>query len=1362
MKFTISSSLKAMKKQILEENEGEVNIKMSASAEADALSESLSKEWNEELVPKLESLFTERSCGILVPQTSSELEHHPYDKHTEMFSFAQTNKHDIWVSASYSTRSYFYVYGGNITEDSVKDVTLDKGLAAKIVHNFKATDTAQQTEPFVIMQYKGKYIRYQVTISRSAIAYSSANYTLGYALVIQIPASNPFMKKLMVTLDKDENWVKAAVQSLRYWYDNESFPMAFDLGTPIPTPSTPILGVTKIGSSFFYVPSAKEVPYDRRKQFLQKTISSNQAYLPSNQVISINPAGNIQYTNSNGDFEDFDISGAMKVTDEDKYSVLRRPVNDVLLGDLRGSLSAIYPYRKYMGDKLKSYEDFIIANATNPVGEVQPQSILLDYLSVVSKYWESRFGEISPITFFSFKGLLSLIASSLRNYDKIKSSVSSKRASFDEASANDVPSIPCISQAFSFLPHQAEALAKLDKAQQIAILDVSTGGGKTITVVSDILNLMARGKIKRALVVMPNALCGQYASEIIEFTQGQVNAFVINTESVNSWGEDRIWSAAATAPGNTIFISSYDFLSNPSSIDMYEWGPVYNNVEKVKRYVNPDYIALDEAHFIKNENSNRHAAIMQLSSVEYRRIATGTLITNNPFDLPGQIGFLNPMAVGDRDEFAARYAIRGNASNGWKSNADDLIRRDLELNMFYLNYREKDWAAFLPNVVMSDFFVQMTPQQVKIYKDLVNQVMTEIKSDPALMRAWMKLQEEGEDIQLDYVSPMLLPKMQRLEQYLTSPDISEFAAKALSADDRISPKIGKIDERIALSIQANSKVIVGVHFKYSALHLLRNSKYKDVAVYYDAQHKQNLQEFKNNPDVKVMFAVIQSITEGHNLQMADRIIIADVDWTPGKLKQFIARIYRPHIKKNEKGELVNLNAGKTVYIDTILANNSADCIKWAFQTRKKIFNSRIMERCPVELSPAPSFTEDAFTADFDSRYIQGTKVRNKSNEYNAWQQQQVAEAKAKNPNPRFIRPPDGAVIKDQQVINVPWVRGMNLPVELTHGGVTLSQWLEDEGIIVTDYREAKDKLTGLTVLTDSGLGVVSKVNKSSITVKLETGNAYNITPGTAIKVDDIKVNVKKAAKAIKSVQQETQPVVKKRKKAEVEPAPIIEILPEEPEVRQTQKPAKNRKEAEFDQHSEPTKADYKVELEFALINDMAAIIAWPLDEDTADFSSYGFRLSRPSWEFHIKSKKLGLEVLNKLASKYHISDEQYDQCYSVIQESTRGRFKGENASVEDLRNFYKIAVFKKAKPGNLKIYPIVWFDEPYLMVDIQSHPGVNLTRYRFTRNDEVFLYKLCKNAAELKAVIRAIQADGLKITNLQEFKGDARESGFRL
>ena len=904
-----------------------------------------------------------------------------------------------------------------------------------------------------------------------------------------------------------------------------------------------------------------------------------------------------------------------------------------------------------------------------------------------------------------------------------------------------------------FFPHQGEALAKANKAEETSIFDISPGGGKTCLMTSDILNLINKGKVKRPLIIMPNGLLGQFAGEINFFTQGQVNVIVINTETVNSWGREDLEPLCENAPINTIFLSSYSFLANGPI--QYEMGGMkfkeFPSLDWLKSVIKPDYVACDEAHLLKNPKSSRNQACMQLRDSEFRRIATGTLITNNPEDLPGQTAFLDPSIVGNKKQFGYRYGDAFNESTGkvlkWKKNAAELIRKDLKNNTYYLMYREKDWAASLPALELEYYLVEMNDNQQKVYKGLVEETIAEIMQDPELKLAWEQFQELGSD-DSDFASAALLGKFAKLEQYLTAPDRSEFVKKALSEDDKRSCKIDKVDERIAESLKSGYKCIVAVHYKLSARHLLEHSKYKSQSVYYDAGQKDNMLKFINDKNVKVMFAVCNSLSEGYNLQMANRVIIADNDWTPGKLKQLMARLFRPNVKKDKKtGKMENLNKDKVVHIDYVLANNSADIAKFCYQTWKKIFNAQVMENCPVMLDVVPTLGEDALYGDFSK--MQGAKFMDKDKDFQKWFNNEIEEAR-KNNKATPVMPIIAKPLKGSRMIDVPWVKGMPLPE--VEGGIPLTEYMEDKDVN-SETEEArkilKDILRGCLIKTQYGMGTITGVTKSKVNFKDNDDESYSESYDKVIIFPGKKKAKKVSKMELRKLEKKLEVEIKKQNKK------IVKDLVKEKKL------AKSTSTKEVGlKKVKKTVEDTLIEAyaSIGLFNDYPMVI---LDVDDLDNVSLpgGWSRQKDYWYVKIKSKVAGEKLLAQLSKKYTIKKSILKHIEELLLQI--GKDKKKKIKIPDgMKNFFKLA-HTKASPGELKIYPWVVNSSLMLVVDKATHPKVNLSKYMF-KLDDGYYYKIVKNVLALNATIQQVLNEDITIVNMKELKEDALDIGYKL
>ena len=118
---------------------------------------------------------------------------------------------------------------------------------------------------------------------------------------------------------------------------------------------------------------------------------------------------------------------------------------------------------------------------------------------------------------------------------------------------------------------------------------------------------------------------------------------------------------------------------------------------------------------------------------------------------------------------------------------------------------------------------------------------------------------------------------------------------------------------------------------------------KAVAVKFTGDEKSNklkaFNAFKTDPSVQILIANEQGMSEGHNLQMASRMIRVESPWGPGALNQTSARIFRP----DPKGALGGKMARDVIYLDWVLADNTMEVPKLARVISKQFSIQRFTE-----------------------------------------------------------------------------------------------------------------------------------------------------------------------------------------------------------------------------------------------------------------------------------------------------------------------------------------------------------------------------------------------------------------------------------
>jgi len=494
-------------------------------------------------------------------------------------------------------------------------------------------------------------------------------------------------------------------------------------------------------------------------------------------------------------------------------------------------------------------------------------------------------------------------------------------------SHTELEAIPGLKEGVEFPPHQVFMLNHI-KDQDRMLVDADPGAGKTLVIIADILYQMSKGKIKRPLVIVPNSLASQFASEVQKFSE--LNPWIITTESINSWKKGDttdFFQDALDAPDNTIFITSYNWISGkPEHVDAGNYnveGELEHGVSKVfkRSYqllndLEIDYVAADEVHLLKNESNISHATSV-FSKAKQIKGFTGTVMPGNLIDVLGPMGFIHSAVFGTASDFLDKHSPT-KTINSYYDNTPKEIRAKLQ-KYGVPQVRSTAWAQLLPPTHRQYHYVNFNNNQEKAYDSLLNSTITEIEKDPKLLKMFNRFRASLRDDEV-IIHPMLLARFNALEVFLNSPaKASSYLQAILSGDDAKSPKVGKINEIASqhLSNPDNGKVLIFCQYIESAKAIFENldPHLKQQAAFYRGGMVEVLNSFKNpSSDLKILIGVDKTIRVGHNLQIANCIIHADTLWLPGDMRQREARSAR--IKQT-----------RPVFIHHVIVRNSNELLK---------------------------------------------------------------------------------------------------------------------------------------------------------------------------------------------------------------------------------------------------------------------------------------------------------------------------------------------------------------------------------------------------------------------------------------------------
>lgn len=406
-------------------------------------------------------------------------------------------------------------------------------------------------------------------------------------------------------------------------------------------------------------------------------------------------------------------------------------------------------------------------------------------------------------------------------------------------------------------PYQQQGLAWLNFLDDFnfgGCLADDMGLGKTVQVIAFILSQREKVEHNTNLVVVPTSLIYNWQQEIEKFAPS------IKVRTI--YGADRIKNIA-DLDDHEVVLTSY--------------GTLLADIVFLKDYTF-NYIFLDESQQIKNPESQRYKATRLLKSCN-KIVLSGTPVENNTFDIYGQLSFACPGLLGSKLFFKQIYS---SPIDMFKS-----TRRARELQAkirpFVLRRTKQEVATDLPEKTEMVLYCEMKPEQRAIYDAYEKQFRDYISATT------------GE--KLDKKSMDVLKGITRLRQICDSPLLIQGEKMPGNASSKIDTLLEEIEGK-----KHQHKILVFSQF-VTMLDLIRTElKARQIGFTYLTGQTRNRQavveEFQNNPDVRVFLVSLKAGGTGLNLTEADYVYLVDPWWNPAVENQAIDRCHRIGQDKN--------------------------------------------------------------------------------------------------------------------------------------------------------------------------------------------------------------------------------------------------------------------------------------------------------------------------------------------------------------------------------------------------------------------------------------------------------------------------------
>ena len=366
---------------------------------------------------------------------------------------------------------------------------------------------------------------------------------------------------------------------------------------------------------------------------------------------------------------------------------------------------------------------------------------------------------------------------------------------------------------------------------------------------------MNRGEVRNCLIVCPASLKYNWRDEISKFLN--MDALVIGHKCKNAQDREKQWIAT----GYPFKIVNYETVAR----DLYcEPKKNDNRISCAKAVLNSfDMVVFDEIHMLKHHSSQRTLACRQFNA-KYKVGLTGTPLDGRLEEIHSIFQILKPGLFVSKQKFMERYAEYDyfGAVKGYhhiKEVSDKIAP-------YYLRRLKEEVLKDLPPKIHKDMMVELSPKNMKAYKDLVKK-KNEITENASAMELVM-----------------------RARQFLDFPEILGLH----NSSDKYAVFKELLDELVK---ENNHKVIIFSQYTNTLHWLMKNleSEYKNILVIDGSVDPEERQEIckKFNSDQKYRILIgSNAMSTGLNLQAADDVINYTADFSPAIMKQREDRAYR--------------------------------------------------------------------------------------------------------------------------------------------------------------------------------------------------------------------------------------------------------------------------------------------------------------------------------------------------------------------------------------------------------------------------------------------------------------------------------------
>lgn len=387
--------------------------------------------------------------------------------------------------------------------------------------------------------------------------------------------------------------------------------------------------------------------------------------------------------------------------------------------------------------------------------------------------------------------------------------------------------------------HQEKAINMACALPDFAFL-FEQGAGKTGATINTLRYRFACvGRVMRTLILCPIVVCDNWKDEFKLHSRVGDKVHVLTGS-----GASRVKEFKKLMSENCIIVTNYEALQMKELFKLFqEW--------------QPEIIIADESQRIKGHKSKRTLASIKLAdSARHRYILTGTPLLNKPMDIWAQYRFLDSGESFETNFYVFRntYFYDKNAGMpkqkyfpNWQPlpSMEAVFNRKIYAKAMRVT---KDECMDLPPFVRQKIYTSMSPEQLRMYQQMKAQFVAYL-ADKAC------------------VATIALTKALRLQQI-----VSGFFVDDEGNPHRYAsvPRLDALTEQLE-DLVPEHKVIVWACFRENYKMIAERLEAAGIEYTFltggmkDSERKKSIEEFRNNPKVRVMVANQGAAGVGINL-----------------------------------------------------------------------------------------------------------------------------------------------------------------------------------------------------------------------------------------------------------------------------------------------------------------------------------------------------------------------------------------------------------------------------------------------------------------------------------------------------------------